>query len=299
MFEKSLTFDLPKYYDLSMTCHAHGWKNLAPFRWNDDSKTIYFAALIDQNPVDFAAWQHGASLKAALTSHDRMNQGQISEAKKVVIRTLGLNMDTAGLLKAAERVGLNYVNLVKKGAGRLLRSPTLWEDAAKTLFTTNCSWALTKKLSEAVCSQFFSETAPSGSCPFPTPQKITKHSPKQIKGLIPIGYRADYLIALAEHLSQDPSLSQIESNGYSYKEAYSVVNSLKGFGGYASTHLLVLTGYYNEIPIDTVVISYLKQNHRVRKPQSFIDRTYQKWGAYKWWGLKLEKMLRHQNWLGD
>ena len=78
-----------------------------------------------------------------------------------------------------------------------------------------------------------------------------------------------------------------------------MVRQLKGFADYATAHLLVLAGYYNEIPIDTVIVSYLKKNHRVRKPKSFIDRHYRRWGKYKWWGLKLEKMLKRQNWLGD
>jgi hypothetical protein len=63
--------------------------------------------------------------------------------------------------------------------------------------------------------------------------------------------------------------------------------------------MLILTGYYAKIPVDTVVVSYLKENHRVRKPQSFIDRHYRKWGKYKWWGMKLEKILLQKNWLGD
>ena len=38
-----------------------------------------------------------------------------------------------------------------RGAGRLLRSPTVWEDAVKTLLTTNCSWALTRAMVARLC----------------------------------------------------------------------------------------------------------------------------------------------------
>ena len=34
----------------------------------------------------------------------------------------------------------------KQGAGRLLRSPTVFEDLVKMICTTNCSWALTEKM---------------------------------------------------------------------------------------------------------------------------------------------------------
>src|SRR6266545_2400997 len=40
-----------------------------------------------------------------------------------------------------------------RGAGRLLRSPTVFEDAVKTLCTTNCSWALTRLMVERLCAR--------------------------------------------------------------------------------------------------------------------------------------------------
>ncbi|MFC1886945.1 hypothetical protein ACFLZM_07805 [Thermodesulfobacteriota bacterium] len=299
MQKKILNFELPKYYNLLMTCHAHGWKNLAPFRWDDITKTIHFSVLIGENPVDVEAWQENNTIKITLISHKKLDANKLDYVEKSINRTLCLDTDTTDLLKIAKRIGPEYVKILKKGAGRLLRAPTLWEDAAKTLFTTNCTWSLTKKMCDAVCSETFSILSPSGIYPFPPPQKIAKYSPEKIRNLMPIGYRAEYLIALAKHFSIDPYLCNIESNGYSFREADTLVRALKGFGDYAVFHMLVLAGYYDEIPIDTVVVSYLKNNYRVRKPQSFINRKYGKWGKFKWWGLKLEKMIQSQNWLGD
>ena len=100
------------------------------------------------------------------TSPGKLAQIQLYRAKLNTIP--GSREDTAhAVLKAAENAGAEYVQLIRKGAGRLLRSPTLWEDAAKTLFTTNCTWALTRKMCEAVCSRAFIEPAPSGRYPFP------------------------------------------------------------------------------------------------------------------------------------
>lgn len=298
-FEATLKFDLLEHYSFYMTCHAHGWKNLSPFRWNDESQTLYFAVYLDDQPVDITAWQKGDLIEASLISHSKLSQDHIKKAKELISRALCLATDTDDLLNTAERIDPDCAKLIKKGAGRLLHAPTLWEDAAKTLFTTNCSWVLTKKMCEAVCSKTFSDRTPSGIYPFPPPQKFIKFSVGKLKSLMPIGYRAEYFIALSKNFSKDPKLDNIESNGFNHIEAHNCVKQLRGFGDYAIAHLLVLAGYYNEIPIDTVVVSYLKENYRVRKPKSFIDRKYRKWGKYKWWGLKLEKILRHQNWLGD
>ena len=36
--------------------------------------------------------------------------------------------------------------VARDGAGRLLRSPTVYEDLVKSIMTTNCSWSLTNKM---------------------------------------------------------------------------------------------------------------------------------------------------------
>lgn len=299
MFSTTLSFDTPEHYDLYMTCHAHGWKNLSPFRWDENERTLHFAVFIDQIPADFFAIQSEDKICVTLKTAGQLDNQCLQDARVIVHRSLGLGIETIPLLEKAKKVGPEYAKIVKMGAGRLLRSPTLWEDAAKTLFTTNCTWLLTKKMCEAFCSEVFSKAAPSGAYPFPTPEKISHYSIKELNKSAPVGYRAEYLLSLAKHFVQDPFLKNIENNGYSYNSADAIVRKLRGFGDYATAHMLLLTGYYDEVPIDTVVVSYLKKNHRVRKPQSFINRTYRKWGKYKWWGLKLEKILRHQNWLGD
>jgi len=296
--ENTIQLGTPDYYDLSMTCHAHGWMNLAPFRWDPDSQTLHFPAFIDDIPVDIKTTQKGQKVVASIVSHARLADDQIDSAGNIIRRALDLNANTTQLLGIAERVGEEYVSIIKKGAGRLLHAPTLWEDAAKTLFTTNCTWGLTQKMCIAACSDIFSKAAPSGAYPFPSPQSIAGYLPAQIKKLMPVGYRSDYLIPLAERFAQDPTLSAIETNGYNYPEADKLVRALKGFADYGVAHLLILAGYFNEVPVDTVVVSYLKKNYRVRKPRSFIDRTYRKWKQYKWWGLKLEKIIRYQNWIG-
>lgn len=299
MAKTTISFECPDFYDLYMTCHAHGWKSLSPFSWDHDKHTLRFAALVENQPIDIEVQQSTGTIKAVLTSHQKLDRTSKNSAKSILWRSLGLDIDISDLLTAAQEIGPDYVKLIKKGAGRLLRAPTLWEDAAKTLFTTNCSWFLTKKICEAACSDTFTQQAPSGIFPFPSANSFAQYSADQLKQMLPVGYRAGYLKPLAETFTADSTLQNIETNGFNYKSADKLVRSLKGFADYATAHLLILAGFYNEIPIDTVVVSYLKRKHRVRKPKSFINRHYRKWGKYKWWGFKLEKMIKCQNWLGD
>lgn len=295
----SIALTVPRFYNLEAVCHAHGWKNLAPFEW-DPKKGILFFAIFDQDiSIDVEVIQRGGNLFIDFKYCQKDTELNSEIIKNAVIRALGVNQSIDGLYKLASKVGSEYKKLICGGAGRLLLAPTLWEDAAKTLFTTNCSWSLTKKICESFCSDKFVKPSPSGRFPFPQPSELISITESALRRMTPIGYRARSLIRLARIFNNDPTLNGIEKDRLDFKSAYKIVRNLHGFGDYATNHLLVLAGYYNQIPIDSVVVSYLKRNYRVLKPASFIDRKYRRWGEYKWWGLKLEKMLKRQNWLGD
>ena len=282
-----------------MVCHTHGWTNLSPYSWDYNTGSIKFAVLINDKSIDISAVQNKISLEVSIISHEKLTKSTLMTISNLVKRSLSLNTDITDLYKIASKFGEEYKSLIENGAGRLLRAPTLWEDAAKTLFTTNCSWKLTQKMCEKICSELFVSPTPSGKFPFPTAKIINKYSSKDLKKMIPVGYRNEYLKSLAERFAKNPGFQKLESKKMDYTEANKTTKQLKGFGPYACAHILLLAGYYNEIPVDTVIISYLKRTHRVRKPESFIERHYRKWGKYKWWGLKLEKMMYKQNWLGD
>jgi 3-methyladenine DNA glycosylase/8-oxoguanine DNA glycosylase len=294
-----LELQCPENYNLEMTCHIHGWKNLAPFIWNQYDCLLSFACYLGTCSIDVQIRQEQDLIEAEIQSFGTLTKSDTEQIIAIIKRCLGLDINTNRLLDRAKNIGPEYVKLVQKGAGRVLRAPSLWEDAAKTLFTTNCTWALTKHMCDAACSEKFSQPTPNSRYPFPKPEIITDLSSDEIEKLMPIGYRSKYFIDLAKQFLKTPDLSAIEKNGYDFQSAYKIVNVLKGFGPYASSHLMVLCGYYDQIPIDTVVIAYLKRNYRFRKAETFINRHYKKWQEYKWWGLKLEKILKRENWLGN
>ncbi|BBO92892.1 hypothetical protein [Desulfosarcina ovata] len=299
MYIKTLKIKCPDNYSLDMTCHVHGWKNLAPFEWHVGDQSLSFSCYALDTPIDLRLWQKQDYIEIRVESDSTLSPSEVEQIFALINRSLGLEVRTEALLEIADKVGAEYVALVKNGAGRMLRSPSLWEDASKTLFTTNCTWALTKHMCHAVCSAKFSRPTPNNRYPFPKPEIFKDLEPNEIENLMPIGYRSHYFINLAKRFSQDSRLDGIEMNGYDFNSAYKIVASLNGFGPYASNHLMILCGYFDEVPIDTVVISYLKNNYRVRKPEAFIRRHYKKWKKFRWWGFTLEKMLNKQNWLGD
>jgi 3-methyladenine DNA glycosylase/8-oxoguanine DNA glycosylase len=286
---------LPPFYDLARTCHMHGWRHLAPFAWSNADDSLSLAIWIDGKPIDVVARQERDALVATIGSHRPLRAGVLRAVEGALRRSLGLEVDTAGLQKAAAKAGPRYAALVRQGAGRLLRSPTVWEDAAKTLFTTNCSWALTVKMCRIACSQLCATASPAGVYPFPSPEAFVHYSPDELRRIMPIGYRASSLIALAKRCVADPSLGGIEGGAVDFVAARHLVSQMAGFGPYATCHLLVLAGHFGDIPFDSVVASFVARHFRTKNPRRFLARRYRDWGPYRWWGMKLEQLLRSGN----
>jgi 3-methyladenine DNA glycosylase/8-oxoguanine DNA glycosylase len=292
-------YPFPQWYDLFLTCHTHGWINLAPFSWDAKLSRLEIVLLIDGQAVDVSIHQDERSIEATICSEKKVTQNNLKIIDAKLARILGLKEDTAELFETALKIGGPYPELIRKGAGRLLRGATFWEDAAKTLFTTNCSWALTQKMCKKICSSIFSIPSPSGKYPFPHPSSLAEDNPYSLKKKMPIGYRAEYLKQLSESFTRDFNLANLEEKSMSYNEAYEKVAQLKGFGPYARTHLLILAGYFDKIPIDSEISRYVLKNYKCRDVERFVYKRFAPWGRYRWWGLKFEKILRRQNWLGD
>ena len=296
----TLTLPCPQYYNLHITCNAHGWKELTPFVWNEESGTLGATVSVNNGAVDVIIEQQNPNIIIHTYSHKELNESHLNEIQSLVKRILDLEVNTDKLHETAVKNGLEYSSLIENGAGRILHSATLWEDAAKTLFTTNCSWALTKKISNAICAAFSTSSSPLGNYYFPSPEIVAESNESELRNLVPIGYRAPYLLSLAREFSDNLVLIKLEDKVLSFKEAKNIVMNLKGFGDYAATHVLVMAGYYDEIPVDSVVTSYLKNAYGDNLPTPLlIENVYGKWGNFKWWGMKLDKIHRRNSSLED
>src|SRR5436189_1449294 len=82
--------------------------------------------------------------------------------------------------------------IAAEGAGRLLRSPTVFEDLVKMICTTNCSWALTEKMVSGLVKSLGRE-ANDGRKSFPTPEAMARQRLKVFTDKVRAGYRAPYL----------------------------------------------------------------------------------------------------------
>jgi N-glycosylase/DNA lyase len=175
----------------------------------------------------------------------------------------------------------------ENNAGRLLRSQTVFEDLVKTVCTTNCSWALTKKMTANLVEKLGEKTA-NGEGAFPTAEKMASVSAEFYKTEIRAGYRSAYFAELAE------SVASGKTNPESWldtdlptAELKKEMKQIKGVGDYAAENLLKLVGRYDGLALDSWLRAqfYKKHNGGTVCPDSEIKNFYERFG--KWRGLAI------------
>ena len=150
------------------------------------------------------------------------------------------------------------------GAGRMIRSPTVFGDVIKTLCTTNCSWALTRHMVEApgeATSRHRPRPARRGragaDASFPGPEMMADASARVSTGdVVHAGYRV-LLPACAERARPgwEPSTFEVLGcagpAGLSDDDVAERLGALPGIGPYAVAHIMMLIGRYSRPTLDS------------------------------------------------
>jgi N-glycosylase/DNA lyase len=170
-----------------------------------------------------------------------------------------------------------------QGAGRMLRSPTVWEDLVKTICTTNCSWSLTKSMVSNLVGKL-GDPATGGGHAFPTPQVMASAPISFYRDEMRAGYRSEYFLELA----QKTAASEIDPEQWLHSELPTPelkkqMKSVKGVGDYAAENLLKLVGRYDGLALDSWLRAqfYKKRNSGKNCKDAKIERHYTKYGEWK------------------
>lgn len=188
--------------------------------------------------------------------------------------------------------------MVAKGQGRLLRSPTVFEDVVKVICTTNTQWGGTKKMVAALVGTY---GEPALNAPrhraFPRAEAIAKVGARKFATSVRLGYRAQYVYELSEKVASGQlNLEALRDLTLPTNELKKRLLVIKGVGGYAAATLLMLLGHYDELPVDTVCRDFVSRRYFNGKPptDAEIRATYEDWGPWKslayWFDLRAGRM---------
>ena len=175
--------------------------------------------------------------------------------------------------------------LARRG-GRMLRSPTLFEDAVKILLTTNCSWAATR----GMVARLIAEAGAQRQA-FPSAGNVVRLSVSALKKKVRCGYRSEALARFARRVASGRlDLSAWERWDRPAEEIRAEILAERGFGPYAAEGLLRILGRYDFLALDSWTRQKYRQLHPgpARSTDRSIARRYARFGAFRGLALWLE-----------
>jgi len=276
---------VPSTFSFQRTVISHGWCELLPFAIDREKwKLSRVIDLGERAPVTVTMRATKRSVR--LVTSRVLGKRETSDVVTATRHILRLDDDLDSFYRATNAdAGFEWI--ARQGAGRMLRSPTVFEDLVKMICTTNCSWALTQKMVTGLVQNLGRE-AKDGSRTFPTPEAMALMPEKFYVNEVRAGYRASYLKELAERVaSASLNVEQWLRSPLTTAELVKQIKSVKGAGDYAAENLLKLLGRYDGLALDSWTRSkFFKVRNNGRKASDKkIARYYSRFR--EWRGLAL------------
>ena len=183
------------------------------------------------------------------------------------------------------------------GAGRMLRSPTVFEDVVKTICTTNCAWGGTVRMVTALV-EHLGVASPTGRHTFPGAAAMAEAGLDFYRDVARAGYRGAYLQTLAEDVASGAlDLERLNDPELPVEEVEERLLALPGVGPYAAAHVMLTSlGRYSRLVLDSWTRpTYAKLVGRKASDKT-IARTFRRYGDFA--GLAFWLLLT-RSWVPD
>lgn len=291
-----ISIKTPPEFSFRRTIVSHGWYGLQPFRI-DQNRWALSRVLDLKNGTPVTVEMRGIKRAVQVSISRSLSKRDSEQIVRDVRHMLRLDDKLADFydLIAAEP---EFSWIKTQGAGRLLRSPTVFEDLVKMVCTTNCSWALTQKMVTGLVANL-GRKSDDGQRAFPTPEAMALMPLKFYVDEVRAGYRAPYFKELADRVASGQlDVESWLNSSLPTLELMKQMRDVKGVGPYAAENLLKLIGRYDGLALDswTRAKYFTVRNNGRKATDKKIARFYSRFG--KWRGLVLWCDMTH-DWLED
>ena len=286
-------------FNFRSVIQSHGWVQLAPCGYDEATSTFSYVDRLSSGRV--IEYRISESANGILAQTESLTKPELAEAKERVRWMFALDADFSAFYKAARKEP-KLRHAEKLARGRVLRSPTLFEDVIKTILTTNTLWSATKRMTLNLISQFgepltggldtpsaiASGHSTTGSTEtkraFPTPESIAASSPEALREKIRVGYRAPAIHELATRVvSGEFDLEALKTSSLPTLDLRKELLKINGVGPYAAANLLLILGRPDFIPVDSWALKLVSHEWYRGKPVTAkqVEKRFEKWGEFK------------------
>jgi 3-methyladenine DNA glycosylase/8-oxoguanine DNA glycosylase len=281
----TLKIPTPSTFSFRRTVASHGWYQLLPFALDTEKwQLTRVIDLADKPPA--TVFLTARKNEIQITASRPLTKAEGAVVLRDARHILRLD-DDLRLFYLATNKDPEFAWVAKQGAGRLLRSPTVFEDLVKMICTTNCSWALTLKMVTGMVENLGQETN-DGRRSFPKPAALAAMPLKFFVDEVRAGYRAPYLKELADRVaSGELKVEQWLTSDLPTAQLVKQIKGVKGAGDYAAENLLKLLGRYDGLALDswTRAKFFEIRNNGRKANDKKIARYYSRFN--EWRGLAL------------
>jgi 3-methyladenine DNA glycosylase/8-oxoguanine DNA glycosylase len=277
-------------FNFEFTATSHGWVDLSPNAWDDKRHALQRVERLSTGQVVLLHITGADPIQQPQITIQVNHAGKLSaqerrEISAAVKRMFRADEDLSKFYALCKKRGKPWTKLTD-GLGRLLRSPTVFEDVVKTICTTNIQWGGTKGIVKRLVEEY-GEPYPADPAlrAFPTPEAIASVRFKTFAASVRAGYRGEYIHTLARRVAEGAlNLESFRDAELSTPELKKRLLDIKGVGNYAAATLLMLLGRYDELGVDTVFREFVRRNYfdGQRPTDKEAQAVYDGWGEWKY-----------------
>jgi 3-methyladenine DNA glycosylase/8-oxoguanine DNA glycosylase len=282
--------------DFLRTIVSHGVAELPPNRLDLEARALETTLVVPRGARTVRIAQANGEARIDIVA------GRVTDAIETALRkTLGhmfrLDDDLSAFYELCRED--DELGWCADGAGRMLRSPTVFEDVVKTICTTNTAWSGTRKMTAALVDNLGIE-APGGARTFPTPEAMAAVDEAFYREVVRAGYRSAYL----RQLAGDVASGQVDLEGLNDpelpdEEVGARLLALPGVGPYAAAHVMLTSlGRYSRLVLDSWTRPTYRKLSGARGAikDATIERRFRRYG--EWAGLAFWLYLT-RSWVED
>src|SRR6185312_7348142 len=166
------------------TIYSHGCAELPPASIDTEPLRYRRTLRVGSRIVEVVLFERDANV---LVESARLGRRAALEVERIVSRMFRLDDNLAPFYAAV--AGDERLEWAARGAGRMLASPTVFEDVVKTICTTNCTWSATIRMTRAL--------AELGEGAFPEPAVLARTPNRWYANVAKMGYRGSYVKQIA------------------------------------------------------------------------------------------------------